>query len=266
MGHLDIKKRDFAQTLARGLTCLEVLAGMTSPASCSEIAAAMRVSRAAARRILLTLQSLGYVLEARGLYASAPKVLSLGRSVLRRGSVWESVAPMVVAVADQLNEPCSISVLDGLEIVFVCRDATRRIYSSRLGIGDRLPAHCSAAGKVLLAALPDAELKARLRKVKLKSQGPASLSDPVLLRAALARIRASDFATTADEMEDGLVAVAVPLRERKGQVIGAMSVASHRSRMTVTELKKRALPVLQRTAGSVENVLRDFQDRNLAVF
>src|SRR5262249_10471679 len=117
----DLQKRDFAQTLARGLTCLEVLSESELPANCSEVAAAMGVSRAAARRILLTLEHLGYGTEDAGRYASAPKVLSLGRSVLGDGSLWSKVTPEVVALADRLNEPCSVSVLDGLNILFVCR-------------------------------------------------------------------------------------------------------------------------------------------------
>src|SRR5262249_25937738 len=150
----DLQKRDFAQTLARGLLCLEVLAEKRAPATCSEVAAAMQVSRAAARRILLTLEHLGYVAEDGARYATTPKVLSLGRGVLGEGGLWGRVAPEVVALADRLNEPCSVAVLDGLDILFVCRDATRRIFTSRLGVGDRLPAHCSSSGKMLLAALP----------------------------------------------------------------------------------------------------------------
>ena len=115
----DLNKRDFAQTLARGLACLEVLAELKAPAGCSQVAGAMQVSRAAARRILLTLEHLGYVIEDRGVYATSPKVLSLGRGILAQGGVWSAVAPMVVAIADRFNEPCSISVLDGLDIFLV---------------------------------------------------------------------------------------------------------------------------------------------------
>lgn len=262
MNSLKIQKRDFAQTLARGMACLEVLAGQALPATNPEIAAKMRVSRAAGRRILLTLESLGYVREERGHYAVTPKVLSLGRSVLTSGGIWNSVAPEVVAVADRFNEPCSVSILDGLDIVYVCRDATRRIYSSRLGIGDRLPAHCSASGKMLLSALSEQDLESRLKGVRLKRCGPASLCDSATLKRALARVKANDFATAVDEMEDGLISIAVPLRKRDKSVAGAMALASHRSRMSHTELKRRVLPALREAAARAESIIHDFQDRN----
>jgi IclR family pca regulon transcriptional regulator len=260
----EIQKKDFAQTLARGLACLEVLASGSLPMSSSQVAAAMRISRPAVRRILLTLQHLGYVREDLGRYAPSPKVLSLGRGILSRGSLWDMLAPEVMDLANRFNEPSSISVLDGLDIVFVCRDSTRRMFTARLGVGDRLPAHCSASGKMLLASLPEAELAARLRGVTLKPQGPASITNARALRKALQQIRAADFALAVDEMEEGTVSIAVPLRERSGRPIAAMSIASHRSRYSPAELKKSLLPQLRATAGKVEAVIHDFQDRNRA--
>lgn len=261
----NIQKRDFAQTLARGLSCLEKLAEVDAPATCTEVARAMDVSRAAARRILLTLESLGYVKEERGLYASTPKVLSLGRGVLRRTNVWSAASTIVVALADQLNEPCSISVLEGLDILFVSRDATRRIYTSRLGVGDRLPAHCSASGKILLASLPISELDNRLATAVLSNQGPASITGAETLKARLSEARQADFATAIDEMENGTISIAVPLRERAGRVVAAMSVASHRDRMSPEELETKILPSLRDCARKVEGILRDYQERNWAI-
>jgi IclR family transcriptional regulator, pca regulon regulatory protein len=258
----EIKKQDFAQTLARGLSCLEVLANAPVPRSVTEVANAMGVHRASARRILLTLQSLGYVIEDRARYASAPKVLSLGRGMLSKTSVWTAVSPEVVGIADRFNEPCSISVLEGLDILFVCRDSTRRIYTARLGVGDRLPAHCSASGKMLLALLPKEDLDRRLNGARLIRQGPASFSDPDALKAALVQIRQNDFATAVDEMEDGTLSIAVPLRERQGRAVAAMSVASHRSRMSPKDLEANVLPTLREAAERVQAILRDFQDRN----
>ena len=261
-----LQKRDFAQTLARGLTCLEVLAELREPAGCSQVAAAMDVSRAAARRILLTLEHLGYVIKQRGLYAASPKVLSLGRGVLAKTSVWSAVAPEVVAMADRFNDPCSISVLDGLDIVFVCRDSTRRIYTSRLEAGDRLPAHCSASGKILLSALPPAELSRRLAATLLAKRGPRSITEQGQLEAALRAVRNDDFAIAADEMEDETVSIAVPLRECDGRIVAAMSFASHRSRRSVADLHDTILPHLREAARKVERIIADYQDRRWVIF
>lgn len=261
----DIQKRDFAQTLARGLACLERLAEADAPLTCTEVARAMDVSRAAARRILLTLESLGYVAEARGIYGPTPKVLSLGRGVLRRTSVWSAASSTVVALADRVNEPCSISVLEGMDILFVCRDSTRRIYTSRLGVGDRLPAHCSASGKMLLASLPVDELDRRLKGVVLAKQGPASVTDAEELKMKLGEVRQADFATAIDEMENGTISIATPLREGGGRVVAAMSVASHRDRMSPQDLTNEVLPRLREAGREVEGILRDFQDRRWAI-
>lgn len=261
----EIQKRDFAQTLARGLACLEQLAEAEAPVTCAELARAVDVSRAAARRILLTLESLGYVKEERGYYVSAPKVLSLGRGVLRRTNVWNAASSVVVSLADQLNEPCSISVLEGLDIMFVSRDSTRRIYTSRLGVGDRLPAHSSASGKMLLASLPVDELDQRLAGTVLARLGPASVTNPETLKARLAEVRQADFASAIDEMEAGTISIAVPLRERSGRVVAAMSVASHRDRMTPEAIISGILPQLREAAQRVEGMMRDFQERNWAI-
>jgi IclR family pca regulon transcriptional regulator len=261
-----LEKRDFAQTLARGLVCLEVLSNTVSPIGCSEVAATMGVSRAAARRILLTLQHLGYVTEHQGRYASAPKVLSLGRSVLGEGTLWSKVAPEVVGLADRFNEPCSISVLDGLEIVFVCRDATRRIFTSRLGVGDRLPAHCSASGKVLLASLPERDLTERLKGVSLDRHGPSAITGHRQLLAALRGVRTDGYALAVDEMEDGTLSIAVPIRERQGRTIAAMSLASHRSRMAPNALTKQVLGELRAATARIERTVGDFQDRGKIAF
>lgn len=266
MTDAEIKKQDFAQTLARGLSCLEVLAQAAAPASVSELAKGMGVHRASARRILLTLESLGYVSEERGLFAPSPKVLSLGRGMLSKTSVWTAASAEVVSMANKLNEPCSISVLEGLEILFVARDATRRIYSSRLGVGDRLPAHCSASGKLLLAALPKQEFERRVEGAEFAKHGPASITKPTQLNRALAKVRTDDFAMSIDEMEDGTLSIAVPLRERSGRVVAAMSVASHRSRSTEEDLQEKILPMLRQAASRVEAIFRDFQDRGFAIF
>jgi IclR family pca regulon transcriptional regulator len=262
----EIKKQDFAQTLARGLACLEVLASASSPVTVTEVANAMDVHRASARRILLTLANLGYVQEERGHYVSAPKVLSLGRGILGKTSVWTAVMPEVVALADRFSEPCSISVLEGLDIVFVARDSTRRIYTSRLGVGDHLPAHCSATGKMLLASLDDDVFDERLKGVKLQRHGPESITKLSALRAAVAQIRIDGYAMAINEMEDGTLSIGVPLHERGGKIVAAMSVASHRSRMSPNDLKVKVLPKLHDAAKRVEGVLRDFQDRNRAIF
>ncbi len=158
MSEPSIAKPDFSRTLARGLDLLETLSDAAEPLSVSQTAERVGISRAASRRLLLTLRELGYVRTDGTRYWLTARVLQLGAGLVRSGGLWSSVAPSVIDLANRLNEPCSISVLDGSDTVFVCRDATRRIFTTRLGVGDRLPAHCSASGKMLLACLPTPDL------------------------------------------------------------------------------------------------------------
>ena len=157
-----------------------------------------------------------------------------------------------------------MSVLDGPDTLFVCRDATRRIFTTRLGVGDRLPAHCSASGKTLLACLPAPDLERVLAIRPLAARTPASLIDPARLGLELALTRSRGYGLAIDEMEDGTLSVAVPLRDRDGRVVAAMSLASHRMRCTPGDLEGPLLDELRSTALRVEQVIESFQDRGWA--
>ncbi|WP_131116565.1 IclR family transcriptional regulator domain-containing protein [Lichenihabitans psoromatis] len=256
-----IAKPDFSQTLARGLDLLGALSDSAASLSVSQAAERVGISRAAARRLLLTLRELGYVRSDGTLFWLTAHVLQLGAGLIRSGGVWASVAPYVIDIADRLNEPCSVSVLDGPDTLFVCRDATRRIFTTRLGVGDRLPAHCSASGKTLLACLPEPDLDRVLALRPLVARAPASITDPVRLRSELGFTRVRGYGLAIDEMEDGTLSVAVPLRDRDGQVIAAMSVASHRMRRTPADLQGSLLDDLRLAAQQVERVIESFGDR-----
>ncbi len=261
MPDVPVAKSDFSQTLTRGLDLLGVLSDSAEPLSVSQGAERVGISRAAARRLLLTLRELGYVQSDGSKFWLTARVLQLGAGLIRAGGLWNSVAPHVIDLAERLNEPCSVSVLDGPDTLFVCRDATRRIFTTRLGVGDRLPAHCSASGKMLLACLPDDQLRHVLAIRPLVARTPASITDPVRLRSELAVTCARGYGLAIDEMEDGTLSVAVPLHERSGRVIAAMSLASHRMRRTPGDLAGPLLAELRSAAPKVEQVIESFQDR-----
>ena len=266
MSKAEIKKADFAQTLARGLACLEALSASDEPMSASEVSAIIDVHRASARRILLTLASLDYVAEISGRFMLTPHILTLGRSLFSRNSLWSTVNGVVVSTANALDEPCSVSVLEGLDILFVCRDATRRIYTSRLGVGDRLPAYCSASGKVLLSALPEPQLDELLSRHKLTPRGPKAITNPEFLKKELRKVSSDGYAVAIDEMEAGTLSIAVSLRERNGAVVAAMAIATHRSRITPEKLRDKFLSPLLNGKDRVEMIIRDYQDRGWATF
>ena len=261
MSDPSIAKPDYSQTLARGLGLLSALSASSEPLSVSQAAKQVGISRAATRRLLLTLRETGYVRSDGTRFWLTARVLQLGAGLIRGGGLWNSVAPHVIDLADRLNEPCSVSVLDGADTLFVCRDATRRIFTTRLGIGDRLPAHCSASGKLLLSYLSTPDIERVLTMRPLVARTPASITDPGRLQAELASTRDRGYGLAIDEMEEGTLSVAVPLRERGGRVIAAMSVASHRMRCTPDDLRGRLLDALRSAALQVQHVIEDFGDR-----
>ena len=261
MSHHSIAKPDFSQTLARGLDLLSALSAATEPLSVSQAAKQVGISRAATRRLLLTLRETGYVRSDGTRFWLAARVLQLGAGLIRGGGLWNSVAPHVIELADRLNEPCSVSVLDGADTLFVCRDATRRIFTTRLGVGDRLPAHCSASGKMLLSCLSTSDVERVLSIRPLVARTPVSITDPRCLHAELASTRGRGYGLAIDEMEEGTLSVAVPLRERGGRVIAAMSVATHRMRCTPDDLRGPLLDALRSAALQVQQVIESFGDR-----
>ncbi len=177
-----IAARDFSQSLARGLAILELFRDKVTYLTPSIVATEIGVSRAAARRLLLTLQDLGYLQGDDRRFWLTPHILRLGQNLFAVNGLWPMVNHRVVELANQFNEPCAAAVLDGLEIVYVARDAARHIYTSRLAIGDRMPAHCSSLGKILLAALPLRELDTLIATRPLIKRTDKTIVDPAALK------------------------------------------------------------------------------------
>lgn len=235
---------DFSLTLARGLEVLELFGPETPAATTSEVALRLGISRAAARRFLLTLTTLGYLARTKANFSLTEKVLALGQGGLAHQDRWADAVPHVLELANRLNDAVSISVLDGLDIRFVVRDPKRRIFSSRLVAGDRLPAHCSAAGKVLLASLPTERLEGLLASSPLQARTPRTITEPRALVHALRQVRIQSWAQAEDEMEMGTISVAVPIFDEANAVVGALALASHKMRRSLDELRAQGLPAL----------------------
>lgn len=238
-------RNDFSLTLARGLGVLELFSPDASTLTTSEVAERLAVSRAAARRFLLTLARLGYLEQTKSNFSLTDKVANLGNNRLARQDRWASAVPDVLALAGRLNESISISELDGLHIRFVVRDPKRRMFSSHLIAGDKLPAHCSAAGKVLLASLGSERLDALLSTFgPLQKRTTHTITDPQRLASELKQVRIQSWAVAEDEMEIGTIAVAVPIFDRHNGVVAALAMASHRMRRSIDELRTDFLPTL----------------------
>lgn len=256
-----IAGRDFSQSVARGLAILELFRGNVTYLTPSAVAAEVGMSRAAARRLLLTLQDLGYLQGDGRRFWLTPRILRLGQNLFAVNGLWQMVNHRVVELANSLNEPCAAAVLDELDIVYVARDAVRHIYTSRLAIGDRMPAHCSSLGKVLLAAVPPNELDALLASHPLAKRTEKTIVDPAALKAELELVRRDHWAKVEDEMDDGTISIAVPLRGASGTLVAALNVASHRSRCDIGTMIRTMLPPLQLAAQDIELIIRSYELR-----
>jgi IclR family pca regulon transcriptional regulator len=246
---------DFVLSLARGLQVIESFEGHVEGRSIVEISQRTGLSRAAIRRILLTLEFLGYVERSRQVYRLRTQVLRLGFSFLSSSSVVEAARPVLERITETLHESSSMSMLDGEEIVYVARSAASRVLSAGLSVGSRLPAFCTSMGRVLLAALPDEELEAYLHGLKPKAYTSRTIVDIAQLRKAILQVRRQGYAIVNEELEAGLRSLAVPVISRNGRVAAAINVGTHVSRVDQSTLLKVCLPVLQNGAKTLREVL-----------
>ena len=246
---------DFVLSLARGLRVIESFEGHHDGRSIVEISQSIGLSRAAIRRILHTLELLGYVERSRQLYRLKTQVLRLGFSFLSSSSVVEAARPILEHITEQLHESSSMSMLDGGQIVYVARSAASRILAAGLSVGSRLPAYCTSMGRVLLASLPDDQLDAYLRELKPKAYTPKTLTSIPQIKKAIFQVRKDGYSIVDEELESGLRSIAVPVSTRSNHVVAAINVGTHVSRVDRTTLIRQCLPALQEGARSLRNVL-----------
>lgn len=251
-----IGPNNFVDSFARGLSVIEAFGDDRAELTLSEVAEAANVSRAAARRLLLTLCHLGYATQQGRIFRLTPKVMRLGYSYLSGLTVAEIVEPYVVAVAEKTGESCSVCVLDDLDVVYVARASTRRVMSLNLSVGTRLPAWATAHGRLLLAALDDATLDDRLRRSDVRPYTPQSTTDREKLREAIVRTRDQGYCFVNQELESSLVALAMPLRNRAGDVIAAINLAGHAQRLSEEHMMQAFFPILEATVRDINDALR----------
>jgi len=245
---------DFVQSLERGLLVIRSLAS-PEPQTLSEVARSTGLSRAAARRFLLTLEQLGYVRQADGRFALTPRVLELGYAYLSSLTLPEVAQPHLEQLAAQVHESSSVSVLDGDDVVYVARVPTRRIMSVTISVGTRFPAYATSMGRVLLAGLPPEEAEARIARADLRSLTFRTISSARALREEIERVRRQGYALVDEELEAGLRSIAVPIRHPGGAVGAAVNLSTQASRTTVADVRRRLLPALRETAAAIERDL-----------
>jgi IclR family pca regulon transcriptional regulator len=247
---------EFVQSLERGLAVIRAFDGDHPSLTLSDVARATGLTRAAARRFLLTLVELGYMRNDGRQFSLRPRILEVGYAYLSSLTLPEVAQPHMETLVAQVHESCSMSVLDGDEIVYVVRVPTKRIMTVAISVGTRFPAYATSMGRVLLAARPDDQLDEYLAGADLRPITRRTVTDPTRLRAVLRKVRAQGYALVDQELEEGLRSLAVPVREADGTVTAAMNVSAHASRGTSESIRRELLPPLLDAARLVEEDLR----------
>ena len=246
----------FVQSFARGLEVIRSFSADSTSQTLSEVAAQTGLTRAGARRILLTLQTLGYVHSDGKYFELTPRILDLGFAYLSSQPLWNLAMPLMEQLAESVQESCSAGVLDGLEVVYVARIHTHKIMSTNLGVGSRLPAFWTSMGRVLLSGLPQDQLQALLDTCPREAYTRHTLLEDVNLLAAIAKVRTQGWALINQELEEGLITVAAPLRNAQGHIVAAINVSGQANRTNAEEMQTRILPNLMRTVQGVSQLLR----------
>jgi IclR family transcriptional regulator, pca regulon regulatory protein len=247
----EARSTEFVQSLERGLSVITVFSKETRSLTLSDIAERTGLTRAAARRFLITLRDLGYVESDGRLFSLRPRVLELGYSYLSSLPVWDVARPHLEELAEKVQETTSASVLDGDDIVFVARVETKRIMSMTLGVGSRLPAWATAMGRVLLADLDRDQLDRYFERVVLAPLNGRTVTDEQKLRRIIGEAERRGWTLVDQEVEEGVRSLAVPIRSPQGRTEAAITVCSHALRATKERIVDEFLPLVLQTSERV---------------
>jgi len=247
---------EFVQSLERGLAVICAFDADHPELTLSDVSRATGLTRAAARRFLLTLVELGYVRTDGRLFALRPRILELGYSYLSSLTLPEVALPHLETLVATVHESSSISVLDGDEVVYVARVPTKRIMTVAISVGTRFPAYATSMGRVLLAGQSDDWLDGYLASAELRPLTRQTITDPLRLRAELLQTRTQGWALVDQELEAGLRSIAAPIHNPDGRVVAAVNVSAPASRGDSDAIRAELLPGLLATAAAVEQDLR----------
>ncbi|EOM76942.1 IclR family transcriptional regulator [Rhodococcus rhodnii] len=252
---------DYVQSLARGLSVVKAFDAEHPRRTLSEVARATGLTRATARRFLLTLTELGYVRCDGSAFWLTPRVLDLGYSYLSSLSLPDIAGPHLEALSESVHESTSVSILDDGDVVYVARVPVRRIMTVSITIGTRFPAFATSMGRVLLAGLGDVELDAYLGAVELTPLTGRTLASPTALRNELANVRSDGFSIVDEELEEGLRSLAAPIRDRDGAVVAAVNISTQAARYTLDAVHDSLVPAVVAAAADISADLARIQPR-----
>ncbi len=246
----------FSESLARGLLVLRAFSRERPRLRASEVAELTKLSRAAVRRHLMTLQSLGYVGVEDERFFLRPRILDIGYGYLSSAGIEELIEPILQEIAVTADGASHFAILDDWQVLFVASVPSRRMRNTFTVAGGRMPAYVGSLGPTLLAWLPGPVIKNYLRQTKRVRFTDTTVAGEAEILARLARVRANGYAVNRGEYTDGIVGVAIPLRNRQGQVIAALNINRFSPRPPRPEQIKSDLAILKEAAMQIEAALQ----------
>ena len=243
------------RSIQRGFDVIKTFTPSHPQMNLSQVAERTGLSRGTARRVLLTLEELGYARLGGRMYSLTSKVLELGYSYLSSINPWDAAFPLMNDLSDRLGENCLAGVREGIEIVCVAR-TSRRLAAVAVYIGGRIPAFASSIGRVLLGDATPQELQDYFHSVKLRAATPYTVTDESVIRADLERVRKQGWSIVENELEEGLIGVAAPVYATNGRVVAALNVSAHGNRVSYQQVMEEFLPPLLDSAHQVSEIFR----------
>lgn len=251
----EIGDRDVVNSLVKGLDVIRTFNRNKPQMTLTEVARVSELTRASARRILLTLVREGYAETDGKYFGLRPKVLELGFSALSSMTIGELAQPTLNALEKKLNESCFVAVLDSEEVLYICRAGGRRRINVNVPVGSRAPAHAVSTGRVLLAALPEKELDGYISRATLKKITPNTIVVKPKLKSAIREVARQGWSIVDQELDIGLRSLSVPIRNRAGEVVAALNVCCPTSRISVADMRSKLLNDLFDASRSITSAL-----------
>lgn len=253
--------KDFLKTLARGISLIKSFDFDNPKMTLSEVARKNNMSRASARRFVLTLEDLGYLVRSGDYFQLSANILDIGNNYLQNLDFIEIITPYMREVSQNLGKACSASILNDTDIVYVARiPSQQQILSVNLNIGSHLPAYCTSMGRIMLADLSIEDLEDYFQKAQLKSYTDKTVTDPEKLRRIISKVKKDGYSIVNQELEKSLQAIAVPVRNSEGRVICSMNIGMPVGQVKMNQVMSEYLPVLKNAAGKAEKALTHHTD------
>lgn len=254
-GRMSENERDYIQSIERGFAVLTAFDSERPSPTLAELAHATGLAKPVVRRILLTLQRLGYVAGSGPRWTLTPRVLSIGQHYSATHTLLEQAMPHLLAVADELEESASLGVLDGAEVVYAARVPVRRIMSINVSVGTRVPAYATSMGRALLAWAPRTTLDEVIARTEFRPLTATTITDAGQLERELTRVREKGYALTSEELEKGLISIAVPVRDQSGAVVAVIACSTSTGRTTAEEFERTASACVSAAADELSRGL-----------